>query len=37
MMHVGSQSADALALPAVIDGLRAEGYRFTTIANAFPS
>jgi peptidoglycan-N-acetylglucosamine deacetylase len=34
MMHVGSQSADALALPAVIDGLRAEGYRFTTIANA---
>ena len=37
VMHVGSQSADAQALPAVIEGLRAEGYRFTTVANAFPS
>jgi peptidoglycan-N-acetylglucosamine deacetylase len=36
VMHVGSQSADAQALDLVIDGLRAEGYRFTTIANAFP-
>jgi peptidoglycan/xylan/chitin deacetylase (PgdA/CDA1 family) len=36
VMHVGSQSADGLALPAVIDGLRAAGYRFTTIGNAFP-
>ena len=37
MMHVGSQSADAQALSTVIDGLRADGYRFTTIANALRS
>jgi peptidoglycan-N-acetylglucosamine deacetylase len=37
LMHVGSQSADAHALPTVIDGLLARGYRFTTIANAFPA
>jgi peptidoglycan/xylan/chitin deacetylase (PgdA/CDA1 family) len=36
VMHVGSRSADAEALPAVIDGLLAAGYRFTTVANAFP-
>lgn len=35
VMHVGSQSADAQALPAIIAGLRAAGYRFTTVANAF--
>lgn len=31
VMHVGSQSQDALALPAIIDGLRADGYSFTTV------
>ncbi|MGD9998179.1 MAG: polysaccharide deacetylase family protein [Ilumatobacteraceae bacterium] len=33
-MHVGSQSADAEALPAVIAGLRAGGYTFVTVADA---
>jgi peptidoglycan/xylan/chitin deacetylase (PgdA/CDA1 family) len=28
LFHVGSQSQDAQALPAVIDGLRAQGYAF---------
>jgi peptidoglycan/xylan/chitin deacetylase (PgdA/CDA1 family) len=28
LLHVGSQSQDAKALPAVIDGLRAQGYTF---------
>lgn len=37
LMHVGSQSADAQALPAVIDGLRASGYAFTTVAAALDS
>jgi peptidoglycan/xylan/chitin deacetylase (PgdA/CDA1 family) len=31
LMHVGSQSADAQALPAIIEGLAASGYSFTTI------
>ncbi len=34
LMHVGSESADADALPAVIAGLRAAGYTFTTIPTA---
>lgn len=34
VMHVGSQSQDGPALRRVIDGLRADGYRFTTVANA---
>jgi peptidoglycan/xylan/chitin deacetylase (PgdA/CDA1 family) len=33
IMHVGSQSQDAAALPRVIDGLRAQGYSFGTIAD----
>ncbi len=33
IMHVGSQSQDAVALPRVIDGLRAQGYSFGTIAD----
>jgi peptidoglycan/xylan/chitin deacetylase (PgdA/CDA1 family) len=32
LFHVGSASADAQALPAIIDGLRARGYRFATLA-----
>jgi peptidoglycan/xylan/chitin deacetylase (PgdA/CDA1 family) len=31
VMHVGSESQDAAALPRVIDGLRAAGYAFGTI------
>ena len=31
VLHVGSQSQDAAALPRIIDGLRAEGYSFGTI------
>ena len=31
VMHVGSESQDAAALPRVIDGLRADGYGFGTI------
>ena len=31
IMHVGSESQDAAALPAVIDGLAAQGYAFETI------
>ncbi|MCM8747802.1 polysaccharide deacetylase family protein [Thermomicrobiaceae bacterium CFH 74404] len=31
LMHVGSQSQDAAALPALIDQLRARGYRFATV------
>jgi hypothetical protein len=31
LFHVGSQSADVAALPRIIDGLRAHGYRFRTI------
>lgn len=37
VMHVGSQSQDGPALARVIDGLRAMGYGFTTVANAFPT
>jgi peptidoglycan-N-acetylglucosamine deacetylase len=33
IMHVGSQSQDAAALPRVIDGLRAQNYSFGTIAD----
>ena len=33
IMHVGSQSQDAAALPRVIDGLRAQGYSFGTVAD----
>jgi hypothetical protein len=29
--HVGSTSTDVLALPAIVDGLLAGGYRFATI------
>jgi len=32
LMHVGAQSQDNVALPAVIDALRARGYRFVTVA-----
>jgi peptidoglycan/xylan/chitin deacetylase (PgdA/CDA1 family) len=31
VMHVGSESQDAVALPAVIDELRDAGYAFTTV------
>ncbi len=31
VMHVGGESQDALALPAVIEGLRAAGYEFATV------
>ena len=31
LMHVGSQSTDAAALPDVIAGLRADGYAFVTV------
>ena len=31
LFHVGSASTDVLALPAVVDGLLAGGYRFATI------
>lgn len=33
IMHVGSQSQDSVALRRVIDGLRAQGYSFGTIAD----
>jgi peptidoglycan-N-acetylglucosamine deacetylase len=36
LFHVGSASADAVALPAVIDGLRAQGYGFATVAGVVP-
>ena len=32
LFHVGSASTDADALPAIIDGLRATGYGFATVA-----
>jgi peptidoglycan-N-acetylglucosamine deacetylase len=32
LFHVGSASADGAALPAIIDGLRAQGYGFDTVA-----
>ena len=31
LFHVGSASTDVLALPAIVDGLIAGGYRFATI------
>ncbi len=31
LMHVGAASQDGPALPAMIDGLRARGYRFATV------
>jgi len=33
IMHVGSESADAAALPQIIQGLRAMGYQFGTVAD----
>jgi peptidoglycan-N-acetylglucosamine deacetylase len=33
LFHVGSQSQDAEALPGIIDGLRALGYSFDTVAD----
>ncbi len=36
IMHVGSQSADAAALPQMIQGLRAKGYQFGTVADVLP-
>jgi peptidoglycan/xylan/chitin deacetylase (PgdA/CDA1 family) len=35
-MHVGSESADAAALPQIIQGLRAQGYQFGTVADVLP-
>ena len=32
LMHVGSASTDAAALPAVISGLRERGFDFVTIS-----
>src|SRR5579875_2733094 len=32
LMHVGAASQDAAALPGIIDGLRARGYTFATVA-----
>ncbi|MGZ4692069.1 MAG: polysaccharide deacetylase family protein [Acidimicrobiales bacterium] len=32
LLHVGSGSADGAALPGIIDGLRARGYGFATVA-----
>jgi peptidoglycan/xylan/chitin deacetylase (PgdA/CDA1 family) len=32
LLHVGSQSTDAAALPAILDGLRARGYQLVTVA-----
>jgi peptidoglycan/xylan/chitin deacetylase (PgdA/CDA1 family) len=32
LLHVGSASTDAVALPGVIDGLRARGYELVTVA-----
>ncbi len=32
LLHVGSQSTDAAALPAIISGLRARGYELVTVA-----
>jgi peptidoglycan/xylan/chitin deacetylase (PgdA/CDA1 family) len=32
VMHVGAASADAQALPGIIEGLRARGYGFVTVA-----
>jgi peptidoglycan/xylan/chitin deacetylase (PgdA/CDA1 family) len=31
LLHVGAQSQDAVALPGIIDRLRARGYRFATV------
>jgi peptidoglycan/xylan/chitin deacetylase (PgdA/CDA1 family) len=33
LFHVGSASADAEALQRIIDGLRAQGYGFGTVAD----
>jgi peptidoglycan/xylan/chitin deacetylase (PgdA/CDA1 family) len=35
-MHVGSQSQDGPALARVIEGLRALGYSFVTVADVLP-
>jgi tetratricopeptide (TPR) repeat protein len=36
ILHVGSASQDAAALPRIIDGLRAQGYDFVTISQLAP-
>ena len=36
VMHVGSESQDAAALPGVITGLRAAGYAFGTVDDVLP-
>lgn len=36
LLHAGSQSQDGPALGRIIDGLRAEGYSFTTLAAGVP-
>lgn len=36
IMHVGSESADGVALPQLIAALRAEGYSFGTVAEILP-
>ena len=36
ILHVGSASQDAAALPRIIDGLRAQGYEFVTIRELAP-
>ena len=33
LFHVGAASADGAALPAIINGLRAQGYSFDTVAS----
>ncbi len=37
IFHVGAASADAIALPAIIDGLRERGYSFVTVAGLIAS
>jgi peptidoglycan/xylan/chitin deacetylase (PgdA/CDA1 family) len=32
LLHVGSASTDALALPAILDGLQARRYELVTVA-----
>jgi peptidoglycan/xylan/chitin deacetylase (PgdA/CDA1 family) len=36
IMHVGSESQDAAALPEVIEGLRAAGYELVTLTDILP-
>jgi peptidoglycan/xylan/chitin deacetylase (PgdA/CDA1 family) len=37
LFHVGAQSQDAFALRRIIDGLRAQGFRFLTVADMLPA